>query len=69
MSDYTPTTNEIEKAFACGQNGLWKHDRIMEFSRWLAEVKAQAWAEGAKQGFMAPRKGAIIVNPYKTREN
>ena len=49
MSDYTPTTEEV-------RNAVWllKHlDTPLAlpdeegFDRWLAEVKAEAWLEGA----------------------
>ena len=67
MSDYTPTTEEVRSAYSAGawfeiQTELEVHETA--FDRWLAEVKAKAWAEGAQAGFAAPRRGALIVNPY-----
>lgn len=41
MSDYTPTTEEVRNSYAS-----WS-DAYPEFDRWLAEVKAEAWLEGA----------------------
>ena len=52
MSDYTPTTEEVRDAFAEIKEddfvGWFKAEA--GFDRWLAEVKAQAWQEGYKQG-------------------
>ncbi len=41
---YTPTTEEVRLEYS--RTGR-RPDREAEFDRWLAEVKAQAWAEGA----------------------
>lgn len=57
MSDYTPTEEEIEEAWASrydGENtsavGEERAGYYAEFRRWLAkhdrQVKAQAWREG-----------------------
>ena len=64
MTDYTPTTEEIR---------TWLEDEnlIAEFDRWLAEVKAQAWEEGARaanlyEGYYEEQLDSIpIVNPYR----
>ena len=57
MTEYTPTTEEVRKAW-----NMMPHDRYYkgnlvgqlasgeEFHRWLAEVKAQAWEEGERRG-------------------
>ena len=41
-SDYTPTTEEVQRAYRNSEYG----GPDTEFDRWLAEVKAQTWEEG-----------------------
>lgn len=44
MSDYTPTTEEVREEYADCTAGMY--DAYAEFDRWLAEVKAEAFAQG-----------------------
>lgn len=49
MSDYTPTTPVIRGAYVQLHSGAsWesKQPRLVEFDRWLEQVKAEAWDEG-----------------------
>ena len=65
MPDYTPTTEEVRELFT---NGISRHLTYAgaEFDRWLAEVKAEAWAEGASAGCMC--SVAEPPNPYRQGE-
>ena len=65
---YTPTTEEI-RADYCLLADV-SRPRQMQFDRWLAEVKAEAWQEGALTewtGF-ARDKDIISANPYRQEE-
>ena len=48
MTDYTPTTEEVRMYYRHpeGSKIAW-YVSPDEFDRWLAEVKAEAWEEGA----------------------
>ena len=77
MSDYTPTTDEINSVWrsrydsqyhwAAGEELRGYED---EFDRWLEQVRAEAWDEGFADGVNhdlgdwenAP---SIINNPYR----
>ena len=74
MGDYTPTTEGI-KSSATEFNA--KHEPE-QFERWLAQVRAKAWDEGANSIFLAnwhccrARSTAIALssspdNPYRGR--
>lgn len=67
---YTPTTEEVRDVY---QSRLIKVDdnrfeivdeieADAEFDRWLAEVKADAWQEGARDGCMC--QPPEVPNPY-----
>jgi hypothetical protein len=45
VSDYTPTTEEIRLRYS--DSRYWGEELDTAFYRWLAEVKAEAWEEGA----------------------
>ena len=67
-SPYTPTTNEVRKRYSRGY--LTEH--VQEFDRWLAEVKADAWQDGAY--YIAGRDNELVAkadadNPYRQGEN
>jgi len=53
VSDYTPTTEEVCRAYtgytqpSISDSGQLFYGDSAEFNCWLAEVKAQAWEEGA----------------------
>ena len=49
MPDYTPTTAKMFEAYYSylRYTSRTSRDAEAEFNRWLAEVKAQAWEEGA----------------------
>ena len=67
---YTPTTEEVRRSWA---RPYWEPSRSVEFDRWLAEVKADAWEEGqlALLEYMGvplhPSKGDEIRNPKQPR--
>lgn len=72
MTDYTPTTEEVYRRHWRGTplrsvDGLREH---VALDRWLAEVKAQAWEEGAIH--TSPCKCEecveILHNPYRQGE-
>lgn len=47
MSEYVPTTDEVRDSYDYQYMlGMSETSRTHEFDRWLAEVKAAAWAEG-----------------------
>ena len=53
MNDYTPTTEEVRSAYHYYGKypELAPDDNTVtgaEFDRWLRQVKAEAWAEGAQ---------------------
>ena len=69
MSDYTPTTEEVRKAYLSLRGGItWYEGKAevidAQFDRWLAEVKAEAWQEGwdTKPPYQK------INNPYRQGE-
>ena len=65
VSDYTPTTEELEGAAKYLMEGT------EAFSRWLAEVKAQAWEQGyksAERNAVFPDRYVLDVNPYRQEE-
>lgn len=48
MTDYTPTTEEVSKSYVWFRDQAFTDEKLKaEFDRWLAEVKAEAWEEGA----------------------
>jgi hypothetical protein len=73
MSDYTPTTEEMRKAYA-RYPGDWiraNREARKQFDRWLAEVKAQAWEEGNKQAHQdidGEWPTSYTSNPYREGE-
>ena len=44
MEDFTPTTEDVRLIWIISQTGCKAR---AEFDRWLNEVKAEAWDEGA----------------------
>ena len=64
MSDYTPTSEDIRYSYATD-----KRDEP-GFDRWLAEVKAQAWEEGFRDGDRdwLPGDELLLSNPYRKGE-
>ena len=61
MSDYTPDTEAVRNAYRAGAEPVFTGDgrrtdyrtqtvMVLEFERWLAEVKAAAWDEGYGAG-------------------
>jgi hypothetical protein len=69
VSEYTPTTGEVEFYFSRGrgyETGAEQLQRFAEFDRWLAEVKAQAWADGYTAGTHDWRTESLTTpNPYR----
>ena len=73
MSDYTPTTEEV-RADYCLLADV-SRPRQLQFDRWLAEVKAQAWEEGYDAGLQRDQLsksefpyGTVNTNPYRKGE-
>ena len=51
MSDWTPSTVTVREVFAecmAAFHGQTKRQAFDSFDRWLTEVQADAWLEGAK---------------------
>ncbi len=78
MTDYTPTTEEVTPstsylrlAYHSYRSSLVGLEEVdAEFDRWLAEIKAQVWEEGALTewtGF-ARDKDILSANPYRQGE-
>ena len=78
MTDYTPTTEEVRKAYLSLRGGMtWyegKADAIdAQFDRWLAEVKREVWDDAVNQVIATVRCDSEDVtwvnkNPYRQRE-
>ena len=69
MSDrYTPSTAEVQGSYdeIAGSDEVRREARA-EFQRWLAQVRAEAWDEGARAAHNALGRPFIWfkpVNPY-----
>lgn len=64
MEDFTPTTEDVRLIWIISQTGCKAR---AEFDRWLNEVKAEVWEEGAYSGYddaLADRE--TMRNPYTT---
>ena len=48
MDNYTPSTEDVRLIWIVSQTGCTAR---AEFERWLNEVKAAAWADGANAGY------------------
>lgn len=59
MTDYTPTTEEVELYFKQAVPEPYGQELDDAFDRWLAEVKEAAWQEGFKRGY------GWAHNPYR----
>lgn len=74
MSEYTPTTEEVRNKFWLGEYDLSKTDWITSeanFNRWLAEVMADVWQDGAYH--IAGKDNELVhvadtENPYRQEE-
>lgn len=65
---YTPTTREIRAGYAWRDNEGSKTYEV-EFDRWLAGVKAEAWEEGYAQGSADSYDSRLDAdNPYRPGE-
>jgi len=75
MSEYTPTTGHILEAFAWDEryDGL-DTEKMKQFDRWLAEVKAKAWEECSEAYIQTITSGSAnggfwrIDNPYRQEQ-
>lgn len=73
MSDYTPTTEEVRRSHWLG-TAMRSTDHLREnaaFNRWLAEVRADAWQDGAYH--IAGKDNELVhvadtENPYRQGE-
>jgi len=70
MSEYTPTTEEVRADYCLLADA--SRPREMQFDRWLAEVKAQAWEEGQLSMKLVmsvwPKQHHMPSNPYRLGE-
>ena len=58
----TPTTEDVRFIWIVSQTGCTAR---AEFDRWLNEVKAEAWEEGADAGYVDALLGQEpLRNPY-----
>jgi len=68
VSDYIPTTEEVRMYYKHpeGSKIAWFVTPV-EFDRWLAEVKAQAWEEGLEAKFkrLEDDDSISLPNPYR----
>jgi len=65
---YTPTTEEVRDQY-CLDDGLRYTEHEAGFDRWLAEVKAQVWADGYTAGTHDWRTESLTTpNPYRQGE-
>ena len=67
MSDYTPTTDDVEDAWCSRYDGehAWasgeeRRGYEAEFYRWMEQVKAEAWQEGHDAGWEDRHEDALI---------
>ena len=61
----TPTTLEVRESYTYFRGTIPTVEHEAEFDRWLNEVKAEAWEEGANAGYadaLADRE--TMRNPY-----
>lgn len=74
MSDYTPTTEEVRELVVAGHENQYRDELGqltgisygIEFDRWLADMKAQAWADGYTAGTHDWRTESLTTpNPYR----
>ena len=47
MDDYTPSTEDVRESYTYLRGTIPTVEHAAEFDRWLNEVKAEAWEEGA----------------------
>lgn len=76
MSDYTPTTGQVERAWVShrlnpdyfGSENFGRGSAIAaEFDRWLNDVRADTWKQGAMAaiGRSVPPSMILDGNPYR----
>ena len=74
MTERTPPTGTIRNAFAKAHPFPHTTDieeRYAEFDRWLNEIRAEAWQEGAESAFYDPEIRDLVdypENPYRPNE-
>lgn len=69
MTDYTPTTEEVRAHYIYEPRHAEVHAEL--FDRWLASVKAFAWAEGVMAKSNSSSifdRDVLAQNPYKRKE-
>jgi len=61
MSDHTPSTEDMEEQFVAGAMvtgfAYTRNEARTDFDQWLAEVKAEAWEEGAQAAWLRTGDG------------
>ena len=51
MDDYTPSTEDVRESYTYFRGTIPTVEHEAEFERWLNEVQAAVWAEGAYSGY------------------
>lgn len=73
MTDYTPTTEEVEEAYrwiSWDENFKSYVDSSKEFQRWLRTIKSDAFEEGARSWWGADDNATVeTLNPYRKAES
>ena len=65
MDDYTPSTEDVRESYAYFRGTIPTVEHEAEFERWLNEVQAAAWADGANAGYVdALADRETMRNPY-----
>lgn len=64
---WTPTTQYVVERYADDWQGGTSSERVAQFDRWLAEVKAQAWDRGYEAG-LTDFASSMTTNPYRQGE-
>ena len=69
MNDYTPSTDEIRHYWAVQgvKRAPRRAERSVEFDRWLAKIKAEAWDEGFDAGVDHAIFKDFVFNPYSIK--
>ena len=64
MDDYTPSTEDVRESYTYFRGTIPTVEHAAEFDRWLNEVKAEAWADGAADGVYGRTGLDVTPNPY-----
>ena len=65
MDDFTPTTEDVRESYTYFRGTIPTVEHAAEFDRWLNEVKAEVWEDGANAGYVdALLDHEPLRNPY-----